>query len=67
MLFSLSTDSANWFWNESCNEKTEAKASRKVYSRHGSSFMVVHSEEDPNNVGKLTVNEMSKLAEQVSF
>jgi hypothetical protein len=63
----LSTDAANWFWNDSSGEKADPKVARKVYSRHGSSFMVTHTPEDPKHVGRLTLEEMERLVDQVKI
>lgn len=63
----LSTDAANWFWNDNPTDRVDLKAGKKVYSRHGSSFLVTHTTDDVNSVGKLMLNEMKKLVEQVEI
>lgn len=63
----LSTDAANWFWNDNTTDRVDPKAGKKVYSRHGSSFLVTHTTDDVNNVGKLMLDEMKKLVEQVEI
>ncbi|KAI6188459.1 1-phosphatidylinositol 4-kinase [Aphelenchoides besseyi] len=57
----LSTDSANWFWNENNPDRLEGKANRKVFSRHGSSFLISSNAIESSDSAKLSFNEIQLL------
>ncbi|KAI6240099.1 1-phosphatidylinositol 4-kinase [Aphelenchoides fujianensis] len=61
----LSTDAANWFWNENNPEKVEATRNRKVFSRHGSSFLTSVGGSDSPDTAKLTYDEIKLLFAQL--
>ncbi|CAD5222232.1 unnamed protein product [Bursaphelenchus xylophilus] len=59
----LSTDATNWFWNE---EKESTKGgSRKVFSRHGSSFLTPNVGDNDKHVLRLMFPEIERLTVQL--
>ncbi|CAD5216891.1 unnamed protein product [Bursaphelenchus okinawaensis] len=61
----LSTDATNWFWND--EKETSKGGSRKVYSRHGSSFLMPDVGDKDKDVLRLTFGEIERLTAQLKI
>ncbi|KAL3103006.1 hypothetical protein niasHT_026454 [Heterodera trifolii] len=56
----LNTDSSNWFWNDQMKTENDTNSYKKLFTRHGSSFLL---QREPSSVPKFRVcfDEIQKI------